>query len=35
MANVLFDNQKNNRKYQFTEGMWYEELGITKVLFDT
>jgi len=22
------------KRYQFTQGMWFEELGMTKVLFD-
>ena len=32
---VLFNIQKNNLKYQFTQGMWSEEPDITKVLFNT
>ena len=35
MIKILFDTQKNDLEYQFTQGMWYEQLGITKVLFDT
>ena len=35
MTKVLFDIQINNLKYQFTQGMWSEEPGMTKVLFDT
>ena len=23
------------KRYQFTQGMWFEEPGMTKVLFDT
>ena len=34
MTNVLFDTQKNDLKYQFTQGMWFEEPGMTNVLFD-
>ena len=35
MTKVLFDTQKNDRKYQFTQGKWSEEPGMTNVLFDT
>ena len=26
---------RNNVKYEFTQGMWFEEPGMTKVLFNT
>ena len=35
MIKILFDIQENSLKYQFTQGMWFGELGMTKVLFDT
>ena len=35
MTKVLFDTQQNNLKYQFTQGMWSDKLGMTNVLFDT
>ena len=35
IAKVLFNTQKSNLTYQFTQGMWFEESGMTKVLFDT
>ena len=35
MTKVLFDTYINNKEYQFTQGMWSEEPGMTKVLFDT
>ena len=34
IAKVLFHTQKSNLTYQFTQGMWFEELGMTNVLFD-
>ena len=35
MTKVLFDIQENDYKYQFIQGMWFEEPSMTKVLFDT
>ena len=35
MTMVLFNSQTNNKEYQFTPGMWPEEPGVTKILFDT
>ena len=32
---VLFDTYVNSLKYQLTQGMWSEDPGMTKVLFDT
>ena len=32
---VLFNIQKSNFTYQFTQGLWSEEPSMTKVLFDT
>ena len=34
MTNVLFDTQENNLEYKFSQGMWSEETGMTKILFD-
>ena len=34
MTKVLFNTQKNELEYQFTQGMWSEEPGMTNVLFD-
>ena len=34
MIKVLFNTQKDILKYQFTQGMWSEELDMTNVLFD-
>ena len=31
---VLFNISIDNFKYQFTQGMWFEESGMTNVLFD-
>ena len=27
--------RKISKRYQFTQGMWFEESGMTKFLFDT
>ena len=35
MTKVLFNTQTNNKKYQFTQGMRFEESGMTKILFNT
>ena len=35
IAKVLFNTRKSNLTYQFSQGMWSEESGMTKVLFDT
>ena len=35
IVKVLFNTQKSNLTYQFTQYMWSEELGMIKVLFDT
>ena len=35
MTNVLFNTKENSLEYQFTQGMWSEELDMTNVLFDT
>ena len=35
MTMVLFSTQKNNKKYQFTQGIWSEESGMANVLFET
>ena len=35
MTKVLFNTYINNFKYQFTQGMWSKEPGMTNVLFDT
>ena len=35
IAKVLFNTQKSNLTYQFTQGMWSEKPSITKTLFDT
>ena len=35
IAKILFNTQKSNLTYQFTQDMWYEEPSMTKVLFDT
>ena len=34
MANVLFNIQTSNQEYLFTLGIWSEEPGMTKVLFN-
>ena len=35
MTKVLFNTQEDVIKYQFTQSMWSEESGMTKVLFNT
>ena len=35
IAKILFNTQKSDLTYQFTQGMWSENPGMTKVLFDT
>ena len=35
IAKVLFNTHKSDLTYQFTQGMWSEEPGMTKVLLDT
>ena len=35
IAKVLFNAQKSDLTYQFTQGMWSKEPSMTKVLFDT
>ena len=35
IAKVLFNTQKSNLTYQFTQCMWSEEPRMTKILFDT
>ena len=35
IAKILFNTQKSNLTYQFTQGIWSKESGMTKVLFDT
>ena len=35
IVKVLFNNQKSDLTYQFTQGMWSKEPVMTKVLFDT
>ena len=34
IVKVLFNTQKSNLTYQFTQGMWSEEPRMTKILFD-
>jgi len=33
IAKVLSNTQKSNLAYQFTQGMWFENPGMTKMLF--
>ena len=35
IVKILFNTQKSNLTYQFTQGIWSKESGMTKVLFDT
>ena len=35
IAKILFNTQKSNLTYQFTQGMWSKESHMTKVIFDT
>ena len=35
IAKVLFNTQKSDLTYQFTQGIWSKEPDMTKVLFDT
>ena len=35
IAKILFNTQKSNLTYQFTQAMWSKEPSMTKVLFDT
>ena len=35
ITKILFNTQKSNLTYQFTQDMWSEEPSMTKVLFDT
>ena len=34
MTKVLFYTKKDDWKYQFTQDIWSEELGMTNVMFD-
>ena len=34
MTKILFDTQENNLEYQFIQGIWSEETGMTEILFD-
>ena len=34
MTNVLFNIQTSNQEYLFAQGIWSEEPGMTKVLFN-
>ena len=34
MTNFLFNIQTSNQEYLFTQSIWSEEPGMTKVLFD-
>ena len=34
IVKVLFNTQKSNFIYQFTQGMWSDEPGMTKTLID-